>query len=537
MPSTRPKDTTNSVKESSMCGIWAYISRGSSSYPNYTKGVETLKARGPESTFVGEYTHGIWAFTRLAINGLNDEGMQPFFLPDNSVGWMCNGEIYNALMLEKEYNMPVRSGSDCETIGHLYCIFDVYEAGVVPFVQKLDGEFAFVLRDEELQATIVARDPYGVRPLFWGTGSDGGLFFGSERKSIQDYVEETFAFPPGEVWTITDGAIKKERYHHNPCVKLPLSVDPAPLVRAALEEAVLKRVMTSERPVAALLSGGLDSSLVCAIAQRVLTNFGRPPLQTFSIGMEGSTDLEYARKVAKHIRSVHTEISVTADQMFSVIPQVIHGIESYDITTVRASVGNWLCGQYIRENTPCKVVLNGDGSDEVWGSYKYFRRAPSDDQFDLECGRLLDEIHLYDVLRSDRSISCHGLEPRTPFLDKAFVAVALSVPTDKRRNDKQLLREAFVGDWLPDEVLWREKEAFSDGVSSVEKSWFQEIKDRVKDVRCCDAIPNPPTAEARWYRSVFNEHFPNIGDPWPYWMPRWSPETNDPSARTLAEKK
>ena len=519
-----------------MCGIWAYVSRGSSSYPNYKKGVDTLKARGPEDTFVGEYTHGLWAFSRLAINGLNSEGMQPFFLPDNSVGWMCNGEIYNALMLEREYKMPVRSGSDCEIIGHLYCIFDVYECGVVPFVRKLDGEFAFVLRDEELKATIVARDPYGVRPLFWGFGQDGAIFFGSERKSIQDYVKETFAFPPGEVWTITDSEIKKERYHENPCVKLPLSVDPAPLVRAALEEAVIKRVLTSERPVAALLSGGLDSSLVCAIAQRAMTNFGRPPLQTFSIGMEGSTDLEYARKVAKFIGSVHTEISVTADQMFSVIPQVIHDIESYDITTVRASVGNWLCGRYIRENTACKVVLNGDGSDEVWGSYKYFRRAPSNDQFDIESYRLLDEIHLYDVLRSDRSISCHGLEPRTPFLDKTFVAVALTVPTDKRRNDKQLLREAFQGNWLPEEVLWREKEAFSDGVSSVEKSWFQEIKDRLGadcSVEAHAGMPQPPTTEARWYRSIFDSHFPNVGDPWPYWMPRWSPETNDPSARTL----
>ena len=380
----------------------------------------------------------------------------------------------------------------------------------------------------------MARDPYGVRPLFWGFGEGNSLFFGSERKSIQDYVKETFAFPPGEVWTITDSEIKKERYHQNPCVKLPLSVDHAPLVRAALEEAVIKRVLTSERPVAALLSGGLDSSLVCAIAQRVMTNYGRPPLQTFSIGMEGSTDLEYARKVAKFIGSVHTEISVTADQMFSVIPQVIHDIESYDITTVRASVGNWLCGRYIRENTGCKVVLNGDGSDEVWGSYKYFRRAPSNDQFDLESYRLLDEIHHYDVLRSDRSISCHGLEPRTPFLDKTFVGVALAVPTDKRRNDKQLMREAFQGNWLPDEVLWREKEAFSDGVSSVEKSWFQEIKDRLgADYDVGPVTPHPPTVEARWYRSIFDSHFPNVGDPWPYWMPRWSPETTDPSARTL----
>ena len=524
-----------------MCGIWAYVARTSSIYPkDYKKGIDCLKARGPEHTFVGEYSHGIWAFTRLAINGLNPDGMQPFFLPDNSVSWMCNGEIYNAFILERQYSMSCKSGSDCESIGHLYCIFDTYGAGVIPFVQKLDGEFAFILRDEELQSTIVARDAYGVRPLFWGEDEEGGLYFGSERKSIQAFVKETFAFPPGEVWTITDGSVKKERYHAIPWIKLPLNVDPLPLIRSGFEEAVLKRVTTTERPVAALLSGGLDSSLVCALAQRILTKAGKMPLRTFSVGMKGSTDLAFAKKVAEFIGSDHTEILVTADEMFSVIPMVIYDIESYDITTVRASVGNWLCGRYIRANTECKVVLNGDGSDEVWGSYKYFRRAPSDDEFDMDCRRLLEEIHLYDVLRSDRSISCHGLEPRTPFLDKQFVALAMAVPTQQRRGDKLLLRSAFRSeDILPEEVLWREKEAFSDGVSSVEKSWFQEIQERVGITTFLPTgkTPEPHTAEAYWYRQIFDSHFPNIGDPWPYWMPRWSPETNDPSARTLVEKK
>ena len=518
-----------------MCGILAYIQRTSNQRPtNFSQGIKTLTARGPESTDVRVFDSGIWGFTRLAINGLTTDGMQPFFLPCGMVYWMCNGEIYNAAILRKQYSIPLGSGSDCECIGNMYCILN---EDAVELARSLDGEFAFVLRNDERGVTVVGRDPYGVRPLFWGEDASGGMYFGSERKSIQAFVLQTFAFPPGEVWTISDTSIVKERYHTVPWIKHPLNFDPMPLVRSALEEAVLKRVSTSERPVAALLSGGLDSSLVCALAQRVLTSLNKPQLETFSIGLEGSTDIEYARKAANFIGSLHTEVIVTADEMFNAIPHVIRDIESYDITTVRASVGNWLVAKYIRENSQCKVVLNGDGSDEVWGSYKYFRRAPRQ-EFDKESTRLLTEIHYYDVLRSDRSISSHGLEPRTPFLDKQFVAAALGVATEYRMNDKWFLRKAFEDSvLLPDCVLWREKEAFSDGVSSSAKSWYQEIQERVgltgweEDAKRFTPVPH--TAEAYWYRTIFEENYPNVGDLWPYWMPRWSPETTDPSARTL----
>jgi asparagine synthase (glutamine-hydrolysing) len=237
--------------------------------------------------------------------------------------------------------------------------------------------------------------------------------------------------------------------------------------------------------------------------------------------------------------------------MFAAIPDVIRDIESYDITTVRASVGNWLVAREIRRRTECKVVFNGDGSDEVWGSYLYFYRAPNDYAFEAETGRLLAGIHRYDVLRSDRSISSHGLEARTPFLDKQFVGVAMSVPTELRRPvaggrvEKDLLRRAFAGtDYLPADVLWRTKEAFSDGVSTSEKSWFQEIQERILErglvpsdwEQLANKYPSPVpiTPESFYYRSLYESMYKKTGDYWPYWMPQWSPETKDPSARTLA---
>jgi asparagine synthase (glutamine-hydrolysing) len=327
-------------------------------------------------------------------------------------------------------------------------------------------------------------------------------------------------------------------------------------IRDSLFAAVEKRLMT-ERPVAALLSGGLDSSLIAAIVQNMLLRRCLPPLKTFSIGMAGSTDLAFARKVAEYIGSDHHEILVTADEMFACIPQVIRDIESYDITTVRASVGNWMIAREVRRRSQCKVVFNGDGSDEEWGSYLYFYKAPNDYAFEADSQRLLSEIHRYDVLRSDRSISSHGLEARTPFLDKQFVAMAMSVPTslrrpmakgpsgEKPRLEKQLLRDAFADDLLlPSEVLWRKKEAFSDGVSTQEKSWFQEIQDRILEQGLVPADwevraqkfeePRPKTPEAFYYRSLYEGFYKKTGDYWPFWMPRWSPETSDPSARTLS---
>lgn len=549
-----------------MCGIWAWIYPRGSEDPDHSyihkKCLCHLEKRGPEAnqiTTIGQRV--TLGFTRLAINGLNPEGMQPFLIGTDpfTLGWVCNGEIYNSPLTEKKMGFPNRSGSDCE---HLGAYWRTCEGDAVAFARGLDGVFGLVLSDLSANKHIIARDPYGVRPLFYAE-LESSYVFASERKALEEFKDglQIKEFPPGQVWEIDEPIVglalrvKKHIYHTVPWLKQPVSENWSTVLRDALVQAVKKR-MLMERPVAALLSGGVDSSLIAALVQRELREAGKPPLKTFSIGMPGSTDLEYARKVASWIGSDHHEIITSADEMFSVIPQVIHDIESYDTTTVRASVGNWLVARAIREKTDCKVVFNGDGSDEVFGSYLYFFRAPNDDLFERESERLLAEISRYDVLRSDRSISSHGLEARTPFLDKQFVQVARSLPTELRRPllgkkiEKEALRYAFQDSGLlPNEVLWRKKEAFSDGVSSTEKSWFEEIQDRIEqrnlvpenwfqiaNERWEEKGPLPRTPEQFYYRSLFEKTYTQTGDYWPYWMPRWSPGTTDPSARTLGSE-
>ena len=330
-----------------------------------------------------------------------------------------------------------------------------------------------------------------------------------------------------------------------------------------LNKAVEKRVVgTTERPVACLLSGGLDSSLIAALVSKYYTENGKngKVLETYSIGMEGSEDLKYAQIVANHIGSKHTSVIVSEDDFFNAIPEVIKAIESYDTTTVRASVGNYLLGKYIKANSEAKVIFNGDGSDELTGGYLYFQEAPNGMEFDRECKRLLKDIHAFDVLRSDKCISSHGLEPRTPFLDRAWVDYYLSIPIsyrnhaykkDRKLIEKYLLRYAFdinEPNLLPSIVLWRKKEAFSDGVSGVHKSWFEIIKDRLaeyNDGSGCDdddVRKNkyqrhniPKTNEQRYYRNIYDKAYPNTANVVPYfWMPRFIENVTDASARTLA---
>ena len=438
----------------------------------------------------------------------------------------------------------VRAGKQLdETLGQL----GLREAGdfaldqgltLVEVARCLDGDFAIVVIDLITATIQVARDPYGVRPLFFSTNA-----IASEIKGLA-VIDQVTAVDPGTV--VTFGPVTVERWHQVPWLKAPYSES---TLRTALVSAVHKR-MSTVRSIGACLSGGLDSSLVAAIAARVLATQGSC-LDTYSIGMEGSPDLAAARVVAEHIGSRHHERVITAEECLSAIPRVIRAIESYDITTVRASVGNYLLAEFIAKVTPdVKVVLNGDGADEALGGYLYMRAAPDDVAWENETDRLLQEIHRYDVLRSERSMAAFGLESRSPFLDRQFVAVARAVPTGLLRSgttmEKAVLRSAFEG-VLPNEILWRRKEAFSDGISCAENSWFEMARAKGARLMATPGRPGefigidtyivnpPPTAEAAWYRALFHTSYPPAAASVipAMWMPRFI-TAKDPSARTLS---
>uniref|UniRef100_A0A6C0ER39 asparagine synthase (glutamine-hydrolyzing) n=1 Tax=viral metagenome TaxID=1070528 RepID=A0A6C0ER39_9ZZZZ len=514
-----------------MCGILGVIGKSI----DIQHCLHKLKARGPEGNSVHSDTNYQFGFTRLALNGLDESGMQPMKYGD--ITWVCNGEIYNWREIADEILYTNKSGSDCEIIGPLLKRYEYAD-----MFRRIHGVFAMIISHGD--TIIVGRDPYGVRPLFISTSEDR-IILSSELKALPSIEFSTVQhFPPGHYAIINKQtlAITYYSYHIQYISAIPRS-SVFSTIRESLITAVRRRMLT-ERPVAALLSGGLDSSLIASIVQKEL----KIPLETFSIGFQGSEDLRHARMVADHIGSKHTEIIMTPEEFFNVIPQVIHDIESYDITTVRASVGNWLIAREISRRSNAKVVFNGDGADELLGGYLYFFKSPNETEFEEESDRLLQDIHMYDVLRSDRCISSHGLEPRTPFLDKDFVDAVKSIPVHMRRPtknqvEKWVLREAFKDtNLLPEAVLYRKKEAFSDGVSTHQGiSWYQECQTRSfqkvpdwKDVILDNVHLKPYTAESYYYRSLFNTYYPEYSHIIPYfWMPKWSPETNDPSAKTL----
>jgi asparagine synthase (glutamine-hydrolysing) len=557
-----------------MCGILSVLRYNDFSCKNAKWIEDNFKKypeRGPEQsifmkTTVGEQINYL-GFHRLAINGYNNSNsMQPICKENCTL--ICNGEIYNWKTLAKNIGVECSSGSDCEIIIDLYKKY-----GIEYTAQALDGVFAFVLIDNDTKEAFICRDPLGVRPLFiWF--QDLNLYtpvvIASELKLGQGITKVSpRPFPPGhylkinlEVENVTMATYKdatilehivKPYYSlnvvQNPTIDNTLAL---PIIRNALTNAVNKRVANTDREVACLLSGGLDSSLISALVAKELAekyNRRRNNLHTWSIGLEGSEDLEYAKIVAKFIGSTHHEIKLSEKDFLDAIPEVIRTIESNDTTTVRASVGNWLICKYIKEHSDAKVIFNGDGSDEVCGGYLYFHAAPTPVAFDKECKRLLKDIHLFDVLRSDRSISSHGLEARTPFLDKNFIQSYLSLPDTLRDHsyngkcEKFLLRKAFESlDILPNEVLWRTKEAFSDGVSKSTRSWFEIIQEFAS--KKYDE-PDLKMAEQLYYDDIFYETFANekymieqdetiyLSKVMPYkWMPRFVDAT-DASARTL----
>jgi asparagine synthase (glutamine-hydrolysing) len=576
-----------------MCGIFALLNSSKQDYNVVNNEFIKGKERGPEfSKLDNSYIEMMLGFHRLAINGLNQESNQPLVLDD--IVLICNGEIYNYKTLYSMMGVTPISDSDCEVIIHLYKKY-----GIEQTLTMLDGVYAFILFDgsSEQNRIYVARDPIGVRPLYYLNHKNDNyrlfnLFgFASELKCLEYFYNLNTShytieqFTPGtystfklskSLWEIEKENIK----YFIPAFSRNFISDDNDddlnykniyeTIRAYLIDAVYKRCLTTERPIACLLSGGLDSSLITALVNEFYKqNKTTTILETYSIGLEGSSDLINARIVADYLKTKHTEIIVTEQELFDSIPEVIKAIESYDTTTVRASIGNYLLGKYISKHSDAKVIFNGDGSDELFGGYLYMNECPDDIEFDKETRRLLKDIHLFDVQRSDKSISSNGLEPRTPFLDKSFLNYILSIPikirnhknNDNNNIEKFLLRNAFSRDnftningnnLLPDKILWRKKEAFSDGVSGHGRSLYQILQEKIAEKlnkeatelqlesikkgqdKCYVIHDANIDTEKIYYKDTFTKFYPQCLHILPYyWMPKYI-VSNDPSARTLS---
>ena len=554
-----------------MCGIFSILNNDNDFTDKFvTDQFLKGKNRGPEHTSLKNITIKCeFGFHRLAINGLNVESNQPIIIDEISL--ICNGEIYNYKELYELMDITATTDSDCEIIIHLYKKY-----GIDQTLQMLDGVFAFILCDysiNNLESKIfIARDPFGVRPLYkltpkhMNNSFDNICVFASELKvlsnfynglidthNIQHFQPGTYSqyklpFKVSAKWQLIEENII---YHSNGFNSIMHLSELEQVIILNIQyhfiNAVKKRVINTDRPVACLLSGGLDSSLVTALVSKELQN-SNTILSTFSIGLKDSEDLKYAKIVADYLGTKHREIIITEQTIFDNIPNVIKAIETFDTTTVRASIGNYLLGKYITNFSDAKVIFNGDGSDELTGGYLYMNLADNCVEFDRETRRLIKDIHMFDVLRSDKCISSHGLEPRTPFLDRTFVNYYLGIHpsirfhTPDNKMEKHLLRMAFSSSYyltekniplLPDEILWRKKEAFSDGISKTNsfaqiiETFLSEDEELIKKIS--SSIGN--TLEQKYYRYLFDSFYPNTSNIVPYmWMPKYIKAT-DPSAR------
>ncbi len=495
-------------------------------------------SRGPDMSRVEKAGEGWLCFHRLAIMGLHEEGMQPFHLGRDMC--VCNGELYLFRTLKKEMEdegFEFQSGSDCELLLPLYRKY-----GVGMFA-RLDAEFALILYDAAKNSFIAARDPIGIRPLFYGFLSDGGIVFASEAKNLVGLCERILPFPPGHYYE--NGRFI--RYADLTTVQSYIRGDLDEICAGIREKLILgiDKRLDADAPLGFLLSGGLDSSLVCAISARILGKHVR----TFAIGMDtDAIDLKYARMVADTIGAEHTEVYMTRQEVLDSLEEVVALLGTWDITTIRASMGMYLCCKAIHERTDIRVLLTGEISDELFG-YKYTDYAPSPEAFQQEAKKRVDELYMYDVLRADRCISVNSLEARVPFGDLEFVRYVMSIDPKYKVNTygmgKYLLRHAFERDHLlPDEILWRQKAAFSDAVghSMVDdlKAYAEEryTDEEFEEKRHQYDYARPFTKESLLYRELFEKYYPGqarmIKD---FWMPNraWDGcQVNDPSARVLA---
>ncbi|MDD6146264.1 MAG: asparagine synthase B [Oscillospiraceae bacterium] len=518
-----------------MCSIMGYCDSGVA-MDKFKQGFVRTVSRGPDDSRIIDTGKGILAFHRLAIMGLTPSGMQPFELDGSYV--VCNGEIYGFEKLKEKLSekYTFKSDSDCEILLPLY---REYGTDMFPM---LDAEFALILYDAQSGEYIAARDPIGIRPLYYGYDEKGVILFASEAKNLVGMTEKIMPFPPGHYYKNGEficycDIAAVDQVCHDDLETVCKNI------REKLIRGVEKRLVADAK-VGFLLSGGLDSSLVCAIAAKRSSK----PIKTFAIGMsEDAIDLKYAKQVADYIGSDHREIIISSEDVLSSLEKVIELLGTYDITTIRASMGMYLICKAIHETTDIRVLLTGEISDELFG-YKYTDFAPDAEAFQQEAVKRIRELHMYDVLRADRCISVNSLEARVPFGDLDFVKYVMAVDPEMKMNKygkgKYLLRHAFEGDWLPHDILFREKAAFSDAVGHSMVDYLKEYAEsqysdgelEEKAGKYSHAIPF--TKESLLYREIFEKYYPGqsemIAD---FWMPNksWQGcDVNDPSARVLS---
>lgn len=519
-----------------MCSIIGYCGRPAD-LTAFQAGFARTVSRGPDDSRVIDVGQGMLGFHRLSIMGLHPEGMQPFGLNGSWV--VCNGEIYGFEKLKKELSKDYTftSESDCEVL------LPMYEKYGVGMFAKLDAEFACILYDGKQKKFIAARDPIGIRPLYYGYDGNGTILFASEPKNLVGLTDKILPFPPGHYYC--DG--KFVCYCDIAAVDHVLPDDLETVCANIHDKLVagVKKRLVADAKVGFLLSGGLDSSLVCAIAAQE----SEKPIRTFAIGMsEDAIDLKYAKQVADYIHSDHTEVIISKEDVLAALEPVVALLGTFDITTIRASIGMYLVCKAIHEMTDIRVLLTGEISDELFG-YKYTDFAPSAKAFQEEAQKRIRELHMYDVLRADRCISVNSLEARVPFGDLDFVKYVMAIDPEMKLNKygkgKYLLRHAFEkGDYLPHDILWREKAAFSDAVGHSMVDYLKEYAETVytqeefEEKRAKYTHAQPFTKESLLYREIFEKYYPGqsqmIVD---FWMPNKSWEgcnVNDPSARVLA---
>ena len=483
---------------------------------------QKIRHRGPDWSGIYCGGHAILAHERLSIVD-PESGQQPLYSPDRCQVLAVNGEIYNHKDLRERYKdqYQFQTGSDCEVILALY-----RDRGI-DFLEELNGIFAFALYDETRDEFLIARDPIGVIPLYIGYDADGKVYVASELKALEGQCDHYEPFLPGHYYWSGEG--KMHRYYHRDWMDYDQVKDNKASVTAIHDglEAAVRRQLMSDVPYGVLLSGGLDSSIISAVAEKYAdmrieddskTKAYWPRLHSFAVGLKGAPDLAKARLVADHIGTVHHEINYTIQEGLDAIRDVIYFIETYDVTTVRASTPMYLLARVIK-SMGIKMVLSGEGADEIFGGYLYFHKAPDARAFHEETVRKLSKLYLYDCLRANKSLAAWGVEGRVPFLDKEFLDIAMRTNPEAKlcpgmMMEKKILRQAFA-DMLPDEVAWRQKEQFSDGVGY---SWIDTLKAvtaaAVTDEQMAHAaerfpINTPQNKEEYYYRSIFTEHFPS----------------------------